>query len=300
MKDQADKLREMANNVRQQIETELRNENRRARVIAISSGKGGVGKSTLALNLSLSLSAKGKRVLLMDAYLGMSNLDIMLGALPKYNLYNLVQGNKSIEEITITGPSGLRIIPGGSGIQELANLSGMEFKRLLVALNKMDNEYDYMILDTGAGISSNVMYFLLSADDVMIITTPEPTSLTDAYGVIKSLDRNQFPGRVFLVVNRVVDESEGILVAEKLKLVCQKYLQINLIPMGYIADDEMVGEGIRQQQPFIQLYPRSKASRNIDNIAERILYSRGEESTGQEPASKGIRNFFKRIMTMAR
>lgn len=300
MKDQADKLREMAYNVRQQIETELRSENRRARVIAISSGKGGVGKSTLALNLSLSLSAKGKRVLLMDVDLGMANLDIMLGALPKYNLYNLVQGTKSIEEITITGPSGLRIIPGGSGIQELANLSGMELKRLLVDMGKLDNEYDYLILDTGAGISSNVISFLLSADDAIIITTSEPTSITDAYGVIKILDRNQYSGRVFLVVNRVADDSEGILVAEKLKLVCQKYLQINLMPMGYIANDEMVGEGIKQQQPFIQLYPRSKAARSIDNIADRILQSRSEESPGYEPANKGIRNFFKRIVTMGR
>lgn len=140
--------------------------------------------------------------MLLDADMGMANLDIMLGMVPKYNLFHMIQGKRKLEEIIIPGPQGMSIIPGGSGIQELANLPAGDMKRLLVELGKLDNDYDFMILDTGAGISQNVTTFLLAADDAIIITTPEPTALTDAYGVLKSMDRACYGGKVYLVVNR--------------------------------------------------------------------------------------------------
>ncbi|MGB4303349.1 MAG: MinD/ParA family protein, partial [Syntrophomonadaceae bacterium] len=224
MKDQAERLREMANQIRQQIEQEFVRQVHRARVVAISSGKGGVGKSTLALNLALVLCKQGKKVLLLDADMGMANLDIMLGVVPKYNLFHVIQGRKNLHDVIISGPQGMSIIPGGSGILELANLPASDMKRLLVELIKLDSDYDYMILDTGAGISKNVTSFLLAADDVIIVTIPEPTSITDAYGVLKSMNRASYNGKVYLVVNRVSDESEGIWVAEKLTIVAQKYL----------------------------------------------------------------------------
>ena len=297
MRDQAERLREMANQVRQQIEAELLQPHH-SRVVAISSGKGGVGKSTLALNLALVLCAQGKRVLLLDADMGMANLDIMLGMVPKYNLFHMIQGKRKLEEIIIPGPQGMSIIPGGSGIQELANLPAGDMKRLLVELGKLDNDYDFMILDTGAGISQNVTTFLLAADDAIIIATPEPTALTDAYGVLKSMDRACYEGKVYLVVNRVTDDSEGILVAEKLKMVAQKYLDVDLVDLGHIINDACVSEGIRQQQPFVEIYPRSRATRNIVRIAEKLLAAHGEQSLSDLPETKptGIKHFFRRIL----
>jgi flagellar biosynthesis protein FlhG len=299
MKDQAERLREMANQVRQQIETELIQQVQRARVVAISSGKGGVGKSTLALNLALVLCTQGKKVLLLDADMGMANLDIMLGMVPKYNLFHMIQGKKNLDEIIIPGPQGMSIIPGGSGIQELANLPAGDMKRLLVELGRLDNDYDYMLLDTGAGISQNVTTFLLAADDAIIITSPEPTSLTDAYGVLKSMSRASYNGRVHLVVNRVSDDSEGILVAEKLKMVAQKYLGIDVVILGHIINDSSVSEGIRRQQPFVEIYPRSRATRNIERIAEKLLESHGDVTLAylQDVKPPGIRNFFRRIIS---
>lgn len=299
MKDQAERLREMANQVRQQIETEMSQRINRARVLAISSGKGGVGKSTLALNLALVLCARGKKVLLLDVDMGLANLDIMLGMVPKYNLFHMIQGKKSLDEVIITGPQGLSIIPGGSGIQELANLPAADLKRLLIELGKLDNDFDYMILDTGAGISLNVTTFLLAADDAIIITSPEPTSLTDAYGLLKSLNRSSYEGKVHLVVNRVTDDAEGILVAEKLKMVTQKYLGLEVINLGHIVNEPLVGEGVRRQQPFVELYPRSRATRNIERIAEKIMYSFGQnDHTDLKHPVKpsGIKNFFRKII----
>lgn len=297
MKDQAERLREMAYQVRHQIESEMRQKLNRARVVAVSSGKGGVGKSTLALNLALVLCSQGKRVLLLDVDMGMANLDIMLGMVPKYNLFHMIQGKKGLDEIIIEGPQGLSIIPGGSGIQELANLPGADLKRLLVELGQLDNEFDFMILDTGAGISQNVTTFLLAADEAIIITTPEPTALTDAYGLLKSLHRASFGGKACLVVNRVTDDAEGILVAEKLKMVTHKYLGLEVENLGHILNEPSVGEGIRRQQPFVSLYPRSRATRNIEHIAARLINSSTEEKSDFSPVkSMGIKNFFRRIV----
>jgi len=298
MKDQAERLREMANQVRQRIESELMQQVHRARVVAISSGKGGVGKSTLALNLALVLSSQGKEVLLLDVDMGMANLDVMLGMVPKYNLFHMIQGKKSLDEIIIAGPQGVSIIPGGSGIQELANLPAGDMKRLLVELGRLDNDYDYVLLDTGAGISQNVTTFLLAADDAIIVTSPEPTALTDAYGVLKSMHRASYKGKVYLVVNRVADDSEGILVGEKLKMVAEKYLDLEVVVLGHIINDSSVTKGIRRQQPFVEIYPHSQAARNIEHIAKHLLESNGDlfPDELQEIKPAGIKNFFKRIV----
>lgn len=294
MKDQAAKLREMALGIKQQIEEDLRYEMRKTRVLVITSGKGGVGKSTLALNLALNLCARGKRVVLMDADLGLANLDIMLGLVPQYNLHHLILGKKSLKDITITGPYGLAIIPGGSGINELANLDSEELKRIITELGKLDGQYDYMIIDTGAGISKNVITFVLAANEVLVITTPEPTAITDAYGIVKSIARKSGAITLYLVVNRVASNSEGIMVAEKFKLVCQKFLELSITPLGHIVDEPLVGEGIRRQQPFITLFPKTAASANINIIAERLL-SDDQKKTYSDVRSGGIRNFFRRI-----
>ena len=294
MKDQANKLREMAFNLKSQIEVELDRENKQSRVIAISSGKGGVGKSTLALNLSLELCAQGKRVILMDGDLGMGNIDIMLGLIPKYNLYHFIRDQKSLKDIIIDGPSGLKIISGGSGISELANLRDDELNRILMEIGRLDGEFDFMIVDTGAGISNNVIRFLLAADDVIILTTPDPTSLTDAYGIVKSVTMYGYTGDIHLIVNRVSKESEGILVAQKFKLVSQKFLGLDIKILGHILQDPQVEQGIRRQKAFIQLFPNTNAAKNIMNIVEKLI---DDEPVPYQTQTKtgGIRGFIKKF-----
>lgn len=294
MRDQAEKLREMALSARYKIEKELLDDLKQTKVIVISSGKGGTGKSTLALNLSIDLCNKGKKVLLFDADLGLANIDIMLGLVPKFNLYHVITGKKTIQDITISA-NGLDIIPGGSGVYELANLSQDRLKNILVQLGKLDGVYDYMIIDTGAGLSESVITFLLAADDVIIVTTPEPTSITDAYGIVKNLSKNNFEGIVYLVVNRVSDSSEGIMIGEKFKLVCKKFLEVDLVLLGYIVNEPLITEGIRKQQSFIKLYPKSTAAKNIAMISEILLKNKEFQDIPLKSSRGGIRKFFRTL-----
>jgi flagellar biosynthesis protein FlhG len=287
MNDQAERLREMASSHRQR---DYSGKPRRTRVMAISSGKGGVGKSTIAVNMSLILGQCQKKVLLMDADMGLANIDIMLGIMPDYTIQHVVQGRKRVKDIIIEGPGGLRIIPGGSGINELANLNDNELNRLIQELSRLDGEYDYLIIDTGAGISRNVVSFLLAADDVIIVTTAEPTALTDAYGLVKTIIRQSYAGKIYLIVNKVADNAEGILIAEKIKIACAKFLDTELITLGNVVDEPAVREGIMRQKAFTQVFPTSTATRNILSIAERLTGGvEGQQAAAE--SSTGIKNF---------
>jgi len=231
----------------------------------------------------------------MDADMGLANLDIMLGLVPKYNIHHMIQGKKSLKDIIMAGPSGLKIIPGGSGIVELADLGENELKRIMAELGKLDGEFDYMIIDTGAGISSHVLSFLLAADDIIFITTPEPTAMTDAYGMIKAIAKKSESKTLYLVVNRVADNTEGVSVAGNFKLVCERFLNLKLNILGHVVNEPMVGEGIRRQQAFIEIFPRSMAARNIDSIAGNLI--KANDGGGIAVAdSSGIKHFFKKIM----
>ena len=302
MRDQADKLREMAWSLRQQIETEIMTSSKTTRVIVIASGKGGVGKSTLAINLSLHLCKMGYKVALMDADLGMANIDIMLGLIPEYNLYDIIRSKKTIQDIIINGPHGLNIIPGGSGIQELADLQERELKHIIYEMGKLDGDFDFLIVDTGAGISSNVLNFLLAGDEVIIVTTSEPTSLTDAYGTVKSVHRSGFKGRIFLVVNRVSREAEGLAVAHKFQLVAKRFLQLDIEVLGHIVQDSQVNRGIMDQQPLIQAFPGSLAAKNIVNIAQKLIEDDQQQEEAREKGKSkgGIRAFFKKFVSLNR
>ncbi|HHW60432.1 MAG TPA: MinD/ParA family protein [Syntrophomonadaceae bacterium] len=299
MKDQADKLRAMALNLRQQIETEIMS-NKTTRVIVIASGKGGVGKSTLAVNLSLYLCQLGYKVVLMDADLGMANIDIMLGLIPEYNLYDIICSQKTIQDIMIDGPQGLKIIPGGSGIQELANLQEGELKYIIYEMGKLDGDFDFLIVDTGAGISSNVLNFLLAGDETIIVTTSEPTSLTDAYGTVKSVHRSGFKGRIYLVVNQVSREAEGLAVAHKFQLVAKRFLQLDVEVLGHIVYDPQVNRVIMEQEPLVQTFPGSLAAQNIVNIAQKLVQDDQQQEVREKAKSKGIRAFFKKFISLNR
>jgi flagellar biosynthesis protein FlhG len=296
MKDQAEKLRELALKVRRQIEDELNSDLQQTRVVVVTSGKGGAGKSTVALNLALSMCANGQKVVLMDADLGLGNIDIMLGLVPEYNLYHMITNKKSLRDIIITGPDNLKIIPGGSGISELANLNDEQLRRILVELGTLDGEYDYMIIDTGAGISNSVTSFLLASDDVIVVTTPEPTSLTDAYGIIKTMARAEFKGRIYLVVNRAANNVEGILTAEKLKIVIKKFLGLEINLLGYITNEPLIEEGIRRQEPFLKLFPRAQAAGDIKKLARNLMDGTVAAAADTEPRRGGVKNFFRKLV----
>ncbi len=299
MKDQAEKLRKMASSIRQQIEVEVINKPRQTRVIVISSGKGGVGKSTIALNMSLLLCEQNKKVILMDADMGLANLDIMLGIMPEYTIQHVMQGRKRLKDIIMDGPAGLKIIPGGSGINELANLNDNDISRLIQELGKVDGEYDYMIIDTGAGIARNVISFLLAADDVIMVTTAEPTSLTDAYGTIKTIIRQSYAGTIYLIVNKVTDKYEGIMVAEKFKIACKKFLATDLISLGNIVYEPAVREGIMRQQAFTQMFPQSTATKNIISIVESLTTGNDMQHSNSAQAG-GVKKFFIKLSSIFR
>ncbi|MDR1616404.1 MAG: MinD/ParA family protein [Syntrophomonadaceae bacterium] len=299
MKDQAEKLRAVANELRNQNEAETAAVSNftltanQAKVIAITSGKGGVGKSTLAVNLAISLCMNGKRVALVDGDLGLANIDIMLGITPEYTLHHLITGKKSLEEIIIEGLFGLKIIPGWSGIENLLDLSSDEVKRIIAELSKIEDQVDYLIIDTGAGISKIITAFIKAADIVLLVTTPEPTSITDAYSALKNVIEVKENKEVGLIVNRVVNRREGIRIAARLAEVCEKFLNFKLQFLGYISNNNIVGEAVTRQRPVISLYPNSSVVEEITAIGRELLSADENGQTGKE--RHGLTAFFAKV-----
>ncbi|NLW24708.1 MAG: MinD/ParA family protein [Clostridia bacterium] len=264
MSTQLDRLRALVKNLKSEVESDLQGIKKRTQVISITSGKGGVGKTNFTINFGLALVEMGKKVIILDADFGLANIDVVLGITPSYNLYHVLNEEKELAEIIIEGPEGIKIIPGGSGVFELAELKEWQLERFLLKLTSLEGEYDYLLIDTGAGLSRSVLNFSLAADEVLVITTPEPTALTDAYGLIKTLVMQKYQGKLKLIVNRALSPEEGRLTANKLKLVVDKFLKdCNLESMGWILDDKVVSQAVKKQEPFLLSFPYSKASTNI-------------------------------------
>lgn len=290
MQDQAYKLRLLAQDLHRQVEEELRARARTARVISVTSGKGGVGKTNFSLNLGIALQKLSKRTILIDADLGMANVDVVLGLVPRYTLYDVIKGEKEIDEVIVEGPDGLKIIPGGSGIQELANLDRERLQSIITQIYRLDGEADLIIIDTGAGLSQNVMSFVLAADEVILLTTPEPTAITDAYGLVKNLFRHRPDSKVYLVVNMAESDEEAEVVARKLEIVTQKFLQAQITCLGYILNDPLIARAVKMQVPFILSYPNARASRRIKELAARLV---DVPDYGEE---KGLKGFLDRML----
>lgn len=290
MQDQAYKLRLLAQDLHRQVEEELKARARTARVITVTSGKGGVGKTNFSLNLGIALQKLNKRTILIDADLGMANVDVVLGLVPRYTLYDVIKGEKEIDEIIVEGPDGLKIIPGGSGIQELANLDRERLQSIITQIYRLDGEADLIIIDTGAGLSQNVMSFVLAADEVILLTTPEPTAITDAYGLVKNLFRHRPDSKVYLVVNMAESDEEAEMVARKLEIVTQKFLQAQITCLGYILNDPHVARAVKMQVPFIISYPSARVSRRIKEVAARLV---DVPDYGEE---KGLKGFLDRML----
>ncbi|MEW6771527.1 MAG: MinD/ParA family protein [Bacillota bacterium] len=261
------------------------------RIIAVTSGKGGVGKTSLVVNLGLVLARQARRVLLFDADLGLANIEVLLGITPPYTLYEFLYGRKGIEEIVCPGPYGLQIISGGSGMQELANLDPNQRQRVLELLPYLRTRTDFLLVDTGAGISRTVLGFVAAAEEVIVVITPEPTSLTDAYGLLKILARFKVHSEAKLVVNRARDEKDARQAAHKLQLVCDKFLGFRLGYLGTIVEDYVVREAVKEQRPFVLSQPYSTAARSLSQIARCLI-------DGKEPAPKAAERFLDRLLRL--
>lgn len=257
------------------------------RIIAVTSGKGGVGKTNFTVNLALALIEYDYKVIIMDGDLGLANVDVACGLAPKYSLKHLLSGEKKIEEIILSGPKGIGILPGGSGVQEMQNLEKEDLQNVVVNLGRLERMADILIIDTGAGLNQTVMNFLLAADDIILITTPEPTSLTDAYGLLKALHEENRDRKVNIVVNKVHKEGDAQSTFSRLNVAVRRFLDGSLNLLGWVYDDPHVSQSIMKQEPLGLLFPSSTAYRCIQWIAGNVagIYQNPPQQSG------GIRKF---------
>ncbi len=255
------------------------------RVLAVSSGKGGVGKTNVVANLSYALSKRGKRVLVVDADLGLNNIDILLGLTPKYHIGHVLSGEKSVEEIIVKGPADISLLPAGDGLQELTQLESEKKVFLMDELDRVSRKYDFLIFDTGAGISANVTYFCSAAHEIILIATTEPTSLTDVYALIKVLYLKHAQKHFRMIINSVDSEREAHGVFRNLSAVTDKFLRnISVEYLGYILSDPNVAKAVRQQKAVLELYPYSKVSQCINALSDKIMREKRLESgEGDQP-----------------
>lgn len=292
--DQAEKLRSIvkAQGTTQETAEEIIKETAHARMITVTSGKGGVGKSSVSVNLAVWFRRMGYRVFIFDADFGLANVEVMFGAIPKYNLSDVIFHGKQIEEIVVDGPMDIKFVSGGSGISELSNMTRENVKYLASKLAQLDDMADIIIVDTGAGISDAVMEFVKSSREVVLVTTPEPTSITDSYALLKALSRcedfDKERTMINLVSNKVDNQAEGNLVYNKLSLVAEKFLNMKLHFLGYIPSDANVTKAVMQQKPISMVYENSKAALAFKALAENLM----KNSVQEEKSRNGIAQVF--------
>ena len=288
--DQAEKLRNVI---------KLKNQVNKpsARVITVTSGKGGVGKSNVAVNLAVQMQRLGKRVLVFDADFGLANVEVMFGAIPKYNLADVIYSGKKIQEIISNGPLGIGFISGGTGIAGLSDLSNEQIECMIQSMRELDQLADVIIIDTGAGISNQVMEFVVSSAEVLLVTTPEPSSLTDSYSLLKALHMNpkfkQENTKVSVLANRVMSLEEGQALYEKLSSVVAQFLQGEIAYAGMIPQDSSLEKAVRQQQPVSIYAPTSKSARAFEVMASNILNNEQKQVKRPLGISQLFSNFWK-------
>lgn len=243
-------------------------------LIAISSGKGGVGKTTISVNLAVEFVSRGRKVLLVDGDLGLANVDIMFGIKPTKSFHDIISEGKSINDIIMKGPGGIHILPATSGIAEMANLSADQQMHIIHQLETLESKYDIILIDTAAGIGSSVLHFAASAQYVLVVITPEPTSLADSYALIKVLRQNHNVRRFQLVVNLAEGEPGALRVYQTLSDIADNFIDVVIDYMGFLPRDENVRKSIAKQRPFIDMFPSSIASRSLKGLADALLAKR--------------------------
>lgn len=299
--DQAGKLREMIqnridHNSRPNGENAVEPVLNRTRFICVTSGKGGVGKTNFSVNLGIALSRLGQKTVVIDADLGLANIDVVAGTIPKYTLNNLLYSNMTLKDILGNGPDGLKIISGGSGMMDLLDLSYEKIQLLIDHFQELYQIFDMAIIDTGAGLSKNILSFAGASDEIIILTTPEPTSLTDAYAMIKAILRENKDAKVYVVINRAENSMEGNHYFEKISNASLKFLGYQLEKLGIVMEDAAVPKSVKQQSPLLVQYPNSTASKNIEVIALKLI-NHTEPATSQVNDSGG---FVQRLISLFR
>jgi flagellar biosynthesis protein FlhG len=279
LKDQASKLRALMREARQ------------THTIAVTSGKGGVGKSNVALNLAVLLSAAGKRVALLDADLGLANLDVLVDVPTRVNLAHVVAGQRTLKDVVVDLPCGVQLVPGASGLARMADLNEFQRTKLVQDLATLEEENDIIVVDTGAGIGRNVITFASTADTVLVVTTPEPTSITDAYAVIKVLIRQGYTGRLNLLVNFATDRNEARSAFSRVASVARQFLGSEIYDAGYVLTDPKVPMAVRRRQPWVLAYPRCQASRCLAALATKLCRG-GGLLTQKEGFFRRVANWF--------
>jgi flagellar biosynthesis protein FlhG len=283
MTDQAFKLRELiSENAPEKISFGD------ARIIAVSSGKGGVGKTNLTVNLGIALSKMDHKVTIIDADLGLANIDILLGLVPRYTLTHVLKMEKKLSEVLVEGPNGISIVSGGSGVMDMVNLSTDELSRLVESLESINNESDYILIDTGAGLNNSVLSFIKASQELIVVVTSDPTSITDAYALIKNI--GELDVNIKVVVNRIESNKEGLDVFTKLNTATSKFLGVEMESIGYIYEDHNVKKSVKKQVPFLIGFPNTLASRGVELVAENLV--RNSTYTQQ---SGGFSTFIKKI-----
>ena len=295
MTDQANNLRNLM--LSRKSANDVPETKRNARVITVSSGKGGVGKSNFSVNLAIQLAKRGKRCVIIDADFGLANIEVLLGVMPKYNFTNVISGEKPIVEVVTEGPGDIKFISGGSGFTQLANISDRQISYLIENIAHLDEISDIIIIDTGAGISKQVVDFITASNEAVIVTTPEPTSITDAYAVMKKIkEQNSAMPKFHIIVNRVESKKEGDEIFGKLERVCAKFLNIEVNNLGYLPYDQYLVKAVKAQNPVSIMYPGAPVVKNIERISEYIIDSHKANPIAED----GLKGFVKRLLVAFR
>ncbi len=293
MEDQAQQLREIMRAKKKQTASDTSSPSvvprGKTRIITVASGKGGVGKTNVSVNMALAYARIGKKVIVMDADLGLANVNVMMNMIPKYNLYHVIRKQKTMRDIILDTEYGIQIVAGASGFSKIANLSEDERQNFINELYTL-SQADIVIIDTSAGVSNNVLAFVAAADDAVIVTTPEPTAITDAYGIIKIIatEIDNLNMGLKLIVNRVKSAAEAKKVADRMTNIAGQFLNLKVDYLGYIYDDPSVPQAVLRQKPFLVMDPKSKASICVQHIVGRM------EKT-EMPHGGGIGSLIKRL-----
>lgn len=263
----------------------------RATVFAVSSGKGGVGKTNIAANLAICLSAARKRVVLLDADLGLANLDVILNISSRYNLSHVVGGVRHIEEVMQSGPAGIEVVCGASGLEGLADLTHFQRQRVIEELGRLGDKADAIIIDTAAGMNKSVIAFCMASDHALIVATPEPTAMTDAYAMIKTLAAHKYAGRISLIVNMAASVAEGKRVYQQIANVASRFLNTTVYEAGTLLRDDKLSDAVRQRKPVVLAYPKSPVSLCIIALAAKLAKCSAVKA-GEGGFFKKVANWF--------
>ena len=277
------------------IEPQKNSQNRKCKFVTVTSGKGGVGKSTFVINYAIALTKLGKKVALFDVDLGMANIDVLLKCSTRYNIVDVIDGRKSINEVICPAVDNISIIAGGSGMQRLSDLTAVQYNRISNGFNFLESNYDYVFFDTSAGLSKNVTNFIYSSDETIILTTPEPHAITDAYSIIKVIIEEDRNINLKLIVNKCETPAEGAEVLNRITNVVKNFLNYAMHPLGTIPESKIVSRSIKEQSPYILTYPFSDVARSIASLAEKELQSALKEEFS---TSRRIKSFVNKLLKL--